>query len=102
MNVTPHINLGYEVSTESDLNNLRYALGFDIAPTRELTFAADLIGRWEPSGDDIGDSKLDFALGGKWNFLGTSILNASVLLPVNKNSGLRADVIWTIGVEHTF
>jgi hypothetical protein len=101
--VTPHLNLGYEVTTGgSDQYNLRYLAGFDARVHPRLTVALDVIGRWEPQGDGVGDHIVDLALGAKWNPVGAFLVNANVQLPLNKSEGLRADVIWTIGVEYTF
>ena len=100
--VTPHLNLGYEVTTDPEQNNLRYAAGFDARLSPELTAAVDAFGRWEPAGDGIGDHTVDLAFGIKWNPFGRFLLNANVQVPLNINEGLRADVIWTIGTEMTF
>jgi hypothetical protein len=101
--VTPHLNLGYEVTTGgSDQYNLRYLAGLDARVHPRLTVALDVIGRWEPQGDGVGDHIVDLALGAKWNPVGAFLVNANVQLPLNKSEGLRADVIWTIGVEYTF
>ncbi len=99
---TPHVNLGYEWSSDSELSNVRYVGGFDYALHSRLTVAADLLGRWEPEGDDVGDHTLDLALGAKWNPIETLIFSGNVLFPLNPNEGLRADVIWSLGVEMTF
>lgn len=100
--LTPHLNLGYEWSTESKQSNLRYIAGFDAGLHPDLTVGLDVLGRWEPDGDDIGDHTIDLALGAKWNPFGSFLVNAAVLTPLNRDSGLRADVIWTLGVEWTF
>ena len=95
--------MGYEVTTGgSEQYNLRYLVGLDARVHPRLTVAADVIGRWEPQGDGIGDHIVDLALGVKWNPFGAFLLNGNVQLPLNKSEGLRADVIWTIGIEYTF
>lgn len=100
---TPHLNLGYEVTTgEADQDNLRYVVGLDVRLHPRLTGAVDVLGRWEPDGDDIGDHIVDLAFGVKWNPVGSFLVNGNVQIPLNKDEGLRADVIWTIGVEYTF
>jgi hypothetical protein len=100
---TPHLNLGYEVTTGgSDQDNLRYIAGVDARVHPRLTAAVDILGRWEPDGDGIGDHIVDIALGVKWNPVGAFLVSGNVMLPLNKDEGLRADVIWTIGVEYTF
>ena len=50
----------------------------------------------------VGDNLVDLALGARWNFWGNSLINGNIVLPLNRDEGLRADVIWTIGIEHTF
>lgn len=101
--VTPHVNLGYELTTAGPQgNNLRYVTGFDAELHRRLTFALDVVGRWEHNGDGIGDHIVDLALGAKVELRRALVVNANVQLPLNKNSGLRADAIWTVGVEYTF
>lgn len=101
--ITPHVNLGYELTTAgAQGNNFRYVTGFDAELYRRLTVALDVVGRWEHNGDGIGDHIVDLALGAKVELRRALILNANVQLPVNKNSGLRADAIWTVGVEYTF
>ncbi len=100
--LTPHLNLGYEWSTESEQSNLRYIAGFDAGLHPDLTVGLDVLGRWEPDGDDIGDHTVDLALGAKWNPFGSFLVNAAVQTPLNRDSGLRADVIWTLAVEWTF
>ncbi len=100
--LTPHINLGYEVSTDSEQNNLRYVMGFDARVHPSLTIAVDSLGRWEPEGDGIGDHTVDLALGAKWEPLSFFLLNAGVQVPLNKNQGIRPNLIWTLGLEYTF
>lgn len=100
---TPHVNLGYEVTTGgSDEHNLRYIVGLDARVHPRLTLAAEVLGRWEPDGDGIGDHIVDLAIGAKWNVFGSFLLSANVQVPLNKDEGLRADVIWTVGAEYTF
>jgi hypothetical protein len=68
----------------------------------QVTAAVEVLGRWEPDGDGIGDNTVDLALGAKWNIFGTFLLNANIQLPLNRNEGLRPNVIWTLGIENTF
>ncbi len=100
--LTPHINLGYEVSTDSEQNNLRYVMGFDARVHPSLTIAVDGLGRWEPEGDGIGDHTVDLGLGAKWEPLPFFLLNAGVQVPLNKSQGIRTNLIWTLGLEYTF
>ncbi len=100
---TPHINLGYEIDTkDTRQNTIRYALGFDARLLSELTFGADVIGRHKPDGGGTGDHIVDLSLGVKWNPIQSLILRANVQIPLDKNSGLRADFIPTVGIEYIF
>jgi hypothetical protein len=101
--LTPHLNLGFELSTAgSKQHNVRYVAGFDARVLPSLTLAVDGIGRWEPKGDGIGDHTVDLALGVKWNLIGSFLTSANVQVPLNRREGLRANVIWGLGVEYTF
>lgn len=101
--VTPHLNLGYEwVPGDSELSSLRYIAGVDVAVDPKLTLAGDVLGRWEPDGDGVGDSVIDGAVGFKYAAMDTLILSFSLMFPLNRDEGLRADLIWTVGVEFTF
>jgi len=101
--VNPHVNVGYEVSTAGhEENRLRYVAGFDARLHQRLSAAVEVIGRWKPEGDGTADHIVDLALGGRWNVFGAFLLNAAVQLPLNRNEGLRPDVIWTVGVDYTF
>ena len=100
---TPYANLGYSWAPgESELNHLRYITGVDVKLNSKLTTALTLLGRWEPTGDGIGDSLIDLALGVKWNAFGSVILGANILRPINIKDGLRPALAWTLGVEGTF
>jgi hypothetical protein len=100
---TPHVNVGYEITTgPSEQDNLRYIVGLDAALHPRFTLAGDIIGRWAPERDGNGANIVDFALSAKWNVWRSLLLDAAVQIPINKDEGLRADVIWTIGVEYTF
>ena len=101
--LAPHLNLGYELTTgNSEMDNLRYVMGFDARVHPKLTIAVDSLGRWEPSGDGIGDHIVDLALGAKWNPFRSFLLNAGVQIPLNKSEGLRPNIAWTLGLEYTF
>jgi hypothetical protein len=101
--VNPHINAGYEVSTAgSQENKVRYVAGFDARLHPRLSAAVDVIGRWKPDGNGIDDSVADVAVSARWNIYRTLLLDAAVEVPINKNTGLRPDLIWTVGVDYTF
>lgn len=100
---TPHVNVGYEIDTqELRQNSIRYALGFDARLLPELSVDADVIGRLKPAADQTGEHIHDLSLGVKWNPLSSWIVRANVQIPLDKNSGLRADAIPTVGVEYLF
>jgi hypothetical protein len=100
---TPHLNLGYEIDTkDTHQNAIRYAAGFDARLWPELTLAGDVIGRLKPDAEGVGDRIIDLSLGVKWNPAKALILRANIQVPLDKNSGLRADFIPTVGVEYIF
>lgn len=100
---TPHVNIGYEINTKDlEQNTIRYALGFDARLRPELSFDADVIGRFKPAGSKTGEHINDLSLGVKWNPLNALIFRANVQIPLDKNSGLRANFIPTVGVEYLF
>jgi Putative MetA-pathway of phenol degradation len=100
---TPHVNAGYEATTgSSEENVVRYVVGADAALHPRLTLAADVLGRWAPERSGNGEHIVDFAVSAKWNVWRALLLDAAVQVPINKDEGLRADFIWTVGVEYTF
>jgi hypothetical protein len=100
---TPHVNVGYEINTKDlEQNSIRYALGFDARLLSKLSFDADVIGRFKPAENETGNHINDLSLGVKWNPLSAWIVRANIQIPLDKNSGLRADVIPTVGVEYLF
>ena len=100
---TPHVNAGYEATTgSSEENVVRYVVGADAALHPRLTLAADVLGRWAPERSGNGAHIVDFAVSTKWNVWRSLLLDAAVQVPINKDEGLRADFIWTVGVEYTF
>jgi Putative MetA-pathway of phenol degradation len=100
--VEPHLNLGYEFTTDgSENNNLLWVVGAALRATDHVTFPIDLVGRHELDGDDVGDNLVDLALGIKVNPISTALLVANVRVPLNGDEGLRADYIWSLGVEVT-
>jgi hypothetical protein len=101
--VEPHLNVGYDATTgNSKEDNVRYVGGLDARVLPSLTLALDVLGQWRPNGTGIGDNLVDLAVGGRWNIFRSFLFNANVLLPLNKNEGLRPDLIWTVGLEYTF
>lgn len=100
--VEPHLNFGYEATTDgSENNNLQWVAGAALRAGDHVTFPIDLVGRHEPDGDGVGDNLVDLAVGIKVNPVSTALLVANVRVPLNGDEGLRADYIWSLGVEVT-
>ena len=98
---TPHANVAYEVATSiSELENLTYAVGFDARLTDRITGAIDVLGRYHPHLDEIGNHIVDLAFAVKFNPFSNynAPINAFVSVPLN-DDGLRADAIWGIGFD---
>jgi len=101
--LTPHVNIGYEIDTkDTSQSALRYALGCDVRLTSAVTVVADVIGRFRPEGGETGEHITDLSLGAKWNPWKSLTLRANIQIPLDKNSGLRADFIPTVGVEYIY
>jgi hypothetical protein len=97
ISITPHLNLGYQYDIDyADRSALDYVLGFDVG-TRRVTLAGEFLGRHTQRGDDL----LDVAVGVKWNVYKRLVASGNVILPVN-DTGLRSDVITTLGLGVTF
>jgi len=99
----PHVNVGYEQFFDDDggafkRSNLRAVAGFDVAATPRLAFSVEVLGRWLTDGPDF----YDFAIGGKWEAVKGVPFTANVVLPINRNKGLRPDYVLMLGVESTF
>ena len=56
------------------------------------------LGRWREDGLDL----YDMALGAKWASLGDVPISANIVVPLNRNKGLRSDFYFTVGIESTF
>jgi len=99
----PHLNVGYEHLFDDDhalfkRSNARAVAGFDVSATERLAFSAEVLGRWLTEGPDF----YDFAIGGKWEAFKGVPITANVVLPINRNKGLRPDYVLMFGVESTF
>lgn len=112
--VSPHVNVGLTLGDRSRIDHEAfYAVGVDWAILRQLTFNADVLGRYiidnrrieagqGPGGRDIADSHIvDMALGFKANPWKNAVLLFNVLVPLNK-TGLRDHVTPVVGLEVTF
>ena len=97
-----HLNLAYEMTSGPDVqDNMTYAAGVDLRATSNFTIGGDFLGRWNPEQEKIGSNVVDFALSAKWNpFTGMNApFNAYVIVPVNKDQGLRSDVVYGVGFD---
>ena len=50
----------------------------------------------------VGNHLVDLAFGVRAKVWRSLILNANVQVPMNRNQGLRPDVIWSLGFDYTF
>jgi len=98
--VTAHINAGFEYNTDSDKDNRwLYSFGLDSGDSK-FTAAFDILGRHDIDGDGIGDDKIDAGIGVKWSPVDNFILAGNMLFPLNRDEGLRSDVITTLSLEY--
>jgi hypothetical protein len=97
--LAPHLNLGYEVASGGfDRDNFRYAAGADMRVSPEVTLAVDVVGRDESGGQNLSD----LALGAKWGLIDQGLISANIILPINRDTGLRPDFAWSLGFELNF
>lgn len=102
--ITPHLNLGYEYFTDEESSsgiersNVRMLLGADINATKNFSVASDIIARWEKDDDKF----YDLSLGAKWAPTDTMDFSFNTIMPLNRNQGLRADIIFSLGFESAF
>jgi hypothetical protein len=100
----PHLNVGYEhyfsqhSNLDVDRSNIRGAAGFDLKVRQNIAFATDVLARWR----DDGEKFYDLAIGAKWAPTPSVPLYANVVVPMNRNNGLRPDFYFTFGLESTF
>jgi hypothetical protein len=100
--VGTHLNLAYEMTTGPKVqDNMTYAAGVDLRASSTFTVGADFLGRWNPDQEEIGSNVVDFALSAKWNpFKGMNApFNAYIIVPVNKDQGLRSDLVYGVGFD---
>lgn len=98
----PHLNVAYETSTGEDfLDNVSYAAGFDVRFSPKFTAGLDALGRYNPDQDAVDRTVLDVALSAKWNPFraANAPLNAYVIVPANRDHGLRSDVVYGVGID---
>jgi len=98
----PHFNVAYEAATGPDyLDNLSYSAGCDFRLSSKFTAGVDVLGRYNPDQEQVGNHVVDMAVSAKWNpWRGVNApLNAYVILPLNEDEGLRSDLIYGIGID---
>jgi len=98
----PHLNVAYETSTGEDfLDNVTYAAGFDVRMSPKFTAGLDLLGRYNPDQEAVDNTVLDVALSAKWNPFraANAPFNAYVIVPANRDHGLRSDVVYGVGID---
>jgi hypothetical protein len=118
--LTPHLNVGYEASTSSRLRNVRYVIGGDASVSDEISIAADVLGRSTPIPTVGGNTAypqnvvevpftpspppqtrfsplIDGAVTAKWAATDRIFLDAGIQVPLNRDVGLRPNLIWTVG-----
>jgi len=123
---SPHVNAGYvyrggDFQTDGLLANV----GFDQLVASWATFAADVISEWQVGENqlplpgpvqytapqartinptiipEVKDNRVDASIGFKLTSERGFSAVANALVPMNRG-GLRADVVWTAGVEYGF
>lgn len=104
--VTPHVNIGYEHFIDEDdpfdlgieRSNFRGVAGVDVKARDNLSLTTEVLGRWR----EDGLSLYDLAIGAKWAPIGDVPISGNIVLPLNRNSGLRPDFYFTLAIEGTF
>ena len=128
---SPHLNAGYLLregrlrDSNFDRDAVLATVGFDAHASDAVTVAADLITRWELADPEhpmpgpvtfaghpaltvessslpvVGHHFIDLAAGLKLMLGRNMILATNAMLPI-RAAGLRADVLWTLGIQGTF
>ena len=105
--INPHLNFGYEyfvdqkqkiVGLDTDRSSAKVVAGFDLRARDNFAISPEFIGRWQKNGQHI----YDLALGAKWAPIGNVPISANIVMPLNRNEGLRSNYYFTIGIESTF
>lgn len=113
LGISPHVNLGVELgTTEGVTNDLVYAVGVEYTVFGRVTLLADLLGRHafnvERSrivpgglGGTADPDTVTASFGLKANPIGTLLVFLNFQIPLT-DTGLRADVVPTFGLEWSF
>jgi hypothetical protein len=101
--LAPHLNIGYEWAPgDSKLNSLRYVVGTEFLIHERITPSIDFLGRYSPVGDRQGEHLVDFAVGARAVIVDDWIFSGYMMTPVNRDEGLRAALVFGVGIETTF
>ena len=84
----------------SNRNSFEYVAGFEVG-SEQFTASLDLLGSHRFRSEDIGRDLLTGSLGVKWNPFRQFVLAVNAQIPLN-DSGLRSNLITTLGVEYSF
>jgi len=111
--VSPHVNWDVELTEEADAEpgiggerdswNTKWVAGADVHAHERVNVSLDLLGRHKLVDDfDFGANIVDIAFGAKLNPFARFNVFAVVLVPLNRDVGLRTDATWRVGGEATF
>lgn len=95
--VSPHVNVGYSIRSDTDVSQFQWIAGADLLTTRWLTLISDFLGYY----DHVNDNVVQSSVGFKVNPIGGLVASVGFQFPVNRD-GLRADVIYTGQLEYNF
>jgi hypothetical protein len=121
--VEPHVNVGYEYqNANTETGAALTTVGLDARLAPPITFAGEIIGRWEvgpnvplpgPASYIDGsvvqrttfpnqrDDNLDGSAGLKLGFGAGFTALGNVIFPI-RDQGVKANIIWTAGLERSF
>jgi hypothetical protein len=125
-NVSPHVNLGYDLRTGEGRNDAILAtLGFDHPMSDWATVAVDAISEWQVGNSglqlpeavrflfpvertmvptnipNMKDHRVHGSFGMKFRVMGGPILVANALVPLRRG-GLESRFVWTLGLDGNF
>jgi hypothetical protein len=98
---TPDLNLGYQIDFDRGHQDApHYILGFETG-IKKFSVVVDLLGKYKPNGNGVGDHTLTSSFGARWNSFKPFVMFLNFQVPLNEQ-GLRTNVITTVGAECTF
>jgi hypothetical protein len=97
-----HLNAGVLYRVDAHHESLaRYNAGLDYSLHERVSMTLDYIGAQKLNKDGVGDRLESIATGVKLNPIGRTVIGVNALWRLN-DQGLRADVIPSLTIEHTF